>query len=276
MQENHSNFRKWLIYLFPVLVFIGFVGWWLYLRQFDIETTRNMRQLWGATYQILALYGGIVGLFISQKWGGYKSLIGRIILAFSVGLLLQVFGQSYSSYYVYHYVVESPPYPAIGDIGFFGSVIAYIYGVILLARVSGLGSKLKKAHNKFWAFIIPFVLLLSSYLFFLKGYEFDLSNPLLVFLDFGYPLGQAFYVALAILVLFMSRNFLGGLMKKPILFLIFALIVQYFSDTFFLYQAHNGTWYVGNINDFLYCASYFIMGLAIINMGKIFKAIQES
>jgi hypothetical protein len=264
------------IYIFPVVVFGAFALWWLYLQPFDLEVTRNMRQLWGATYQILALYGGLVGLFISRRWGGYKSLIGKIILVFSLGLLLQVFGQSYSSYYVFHYQVESPPYPAIGDIGFFGSVIAYICGIILLAKAAGVKNRLKATHNKFWAFAIPFVILFGSYWYFLRGYEIDPSNFLLTFLDFGYPLGQAFYVSVAVLALVMSRNILGGIMKKPIWFLIFALIFQYLSDTFFLYQAHAGTWYVGNINDFLYCASYFIMGLAIISMGSVFNKIQES
>jgi hypothetical protein len=265
-----------LIYLFPVVVVAIFTGIWVYMQTLDTESTRDMRQLWGATYQILALYGGIVGLFISKKWGGYKSLIGKTILAFSVGLLLQVFGQSYSSYYVFHYVAESPPYPAIGDIGFFGSVIAYIYGVILLARASGVGNKIKKTHNKVWAFVIPFLILLGSYWFFLRGYEFDSTNLLLDFLDFGYPLGQGFYVSMAVLALFLSRDVLGGLMRKPILFLIFALVFQYASDFFFLYQAHAGTWYVGNINDYLYCVSYFIMGLAIINMGNVLNKIRET
>ncbi len=272
---NETKSKSHLL-LFPVIVFIGFALWWFYLQAFDIELTRDMRQLWGATYQILALYGGIAGLYISKRWGGWGSLIGKIVIAFSIGLLLQVFGQSYSSWYVYHYAVESPPYPAIGDIGFFGSVLVYIYGVLLLAKASGVINKVKSVHNKIWAFVIPFLILLGAYLFFLRGYPFDPSNFLLSFLDFGYPLGQAFYVSVAVLSLVMSRNLLGGLMRKPIFFLIFALIFQYASDVSFLQHAHAGTWYVGNINDFLYCASYFIMSLAIINMGSVFNKIKES
>jgi len=272
--KNGSQKSK-ALYVFPVLVFAFFLAWWLYLRQFDVDSTRDMRQLWGALYQVLALYGGIVGLFISKKWGGWRSLMGRAVLAFSVGLLLQVFGQSYSSYYVYHYVVESPPYPAIGDIGFFGSVIAYIYGVILLARLSGTGNRMKQLGNKVIAIIIPLAAMGVSYFYFLRGYEFDPAAKLMTFLDFGYPLGQALYVSIAVVALLMSAKILGGIMKRPLLFLIFALLFQYFSDTFFLYQAHMGTWYVGNINDFLYCTSYFIMGLAIINIGSAFNRIRE-
>lgn len=271
-----QKFKSKSIYFVPVIIFVLFSIWWLYLRFHDVDSTRNGRQLWGATYQVLALYGGIIGIIISNKWGGYKSLFGRAIMFFSLGLFLQCFGQTYSSYYVFHNVVESPSYPGIGDIGFFGSVLAYIYGVILLARVSGTGVSLKKIHNKAWALLLPIMILWGSYFFFLRGYEFDWSDKLKTFLDFGYPFGQALYVSIAILCLILSRNILGGIMKKPIIFLIFALLFQYFADFFFLYEANAGVWYVGNINDYLYAASYFIMCLSLIQIGSAFTKIQNS
>src|ERR1035437_597324 len=274
MEKSLLNTKR--SYLVQILLYLSFTVWWLYIRHLDLESTRNARQIWGATYQLLALYGGIVGLIISQKWGGYKSLLGKIILVFSLGLLLQVFGQTYSSYYVFHYVVESPPYPAIGDIGFFGSVLMYIYGVFLLSKVSGVGVSLRKLHNKIFAFLIPCIILCSSYFFFLQGYAFDWSNPIKVILDFGYPFGQAFYVSIAILSLSMSWHVLGGVMKKSILILIFALLFQYFSDSMFLYQSNQGNWFVGNINDFLYATSYFIMAISLINFGETFKRIKNS
>lgn len=273
---KYQSIKSKLIFWIPVIIFVFFTVWWFYLRSFSVSSTYSARQLWGATYQILALYGGIVGLFVSKKWGGYKSLMGKIILVFSIGLLLQVFGQSFSSWYVYYYKVESPAYPSLGDIGFFGSVLAYIYGIILLARASGATKSLEKIWNKAWAIVIIFIVLILSYFFFLKGYQFDWSQPIKVFLDFGYPFGQAFYVSIAILVLLMSRNLLGGVMKKPITFLIFALIFQYASDFFFLYQSNLNNWYVGNINDYMYAASYLIMSLSLIQFGAIFEKIKNS
>jgi hypothetical protein len=122
--------------------------------------------------------------------------------------------------------------------------------------------------------MIPLLLLLFSYSFFLINYEYDFGNKLKIFLDFGYPLGQAFYVSLAILTFLLSKKFLGGMMKGPILFLLIALIVQYFSDFNFLYQASQETWYVGGIGDFLYMLSYFVMALSLIHIGNVFKTIQ--
>lgn len=271
--------KERILYIFPVLVFLVFSVTWIYIQQFEIEASRDLRQLWGHSYWILPVFGGIVGLFISRKWGGHKSLLGKTILVLSVGLLLQSFGQIYSSYYVFFNNVESPPYPAIGDIGFFGSVLVYIYGVTLLSKLSGFNFSIRKIHNKIWAFIIPVSMLLLSYFLFLKGYEFDWSSwssKIRVLLDFGYPLGQALYVSIAILSLLVSRNFLGGMLKRPISYLIFALIVQSLSDFVFIYQATTETWYVGGFNDYMYLTSYFLMTLSLIHMGSVFKKIKES
>lgn len=264
------------IYIFPIVVFVVLSIFWIYIQQFDVESTRDLRQLWGHSYWILALYGGITGVVISRKWGGYKSLLGKTILVLSIGLFFQSFGQVWSSYYVFFYDVESPSYPGIGDVGFFGSTLLYIYAVILLAKLSGAKISLKLKRNMVWVGLIPLIMLMVSYFFFLQGYEFDWSDKIRIFLDFGYPLGDAIYVSIAMLALFLSRNVLGGIMKKPILFLIFALIFQYFSNFVFLYQAIAETWYVGNINDYMYLISYFLMTLALINIGSVFKKIKSS
>ncbi len=108
------------------------------------------------------------------------------------------------------------------------------------------------------------MLLAYSYWVFLKGYEFDWSAPLKIFLEFGYPLGQAIYVSLAILTLFLTRGVLGGVMKNRVLFVLFALLMQYLADYTFLYQASQETWAAGGINDYMYLASYFIMALALL------------
>ncbi len=118
------------------------------------------------------------------------------------------------------------------------------------------------------------VLLVLSYFIFLQGYQFDFSNKIKIFLDFGYPLGQAFYVSIAILILIMSRKFLGGLMKLPIILFLFALIVQYASDFNFLYSANNNTWHVGGIGDFLYMFSYLCMTMSIVFVIQTFKHIE--
>jgi hypothetical protein len=263
-------------YVTALVLFLGFSAWFFYIHTFDLDTTEKARQLWGALYQVVALFGAVVGLFLSRNWGGYKSLLGRTILFLSLSLLFQSFGQSVSSYYNYFAHIDIP-YPSLGDLGFFGSTIFYILGVSSLAKASGFRFSFKSAKGKLIAVLIPLIMLFVSFWFFLKGYEFDWTNPLRVILDLGYPLGDALYVSIAILTFILSRDFLGGIMRKPILFLVFALVAQYVADFTFLYQASRGTWVVGTADDYLYFTSYFLMTVGLIYIGSsIFNKIKES
>lgn len=254
-------------------LFGALVAWWVTLQMSG--ATSEALQLWAAAYQVVAFFGACVGFVIAYNWGGHSSVVGRAILAFSTGLLLQCFGQTSYSFYIY-YLNQPVPYPSVGDIGYFGSVFAYLYGAIALARAAGVQVTLKSYRGQLLAVLLPLLMLVTSYFFFLRGYAFDDSAWMKTFLDFGYPFGQALYVSVALLAYFLSRNVLGGMMRTPILVFIGALVLQYFSDFTFLYQASQGTWSAGGINDALYLTSYFAMTLAILYIGHVFVRIQKS
>jgi len=254
----------------------AFLGvWWavLYFRFQSQLLSQNL--IWAASYQSLAIFGAIVGLYISKKWGGFNSVIGRAILFFALGLIAQVFGQTIFSYYNLILKVEIP-YPSLADVGYFGSIPLYIYGVILLGRSSGVKVSLKSFGNKIQAVLIPAVILCASYWAFLSGYEFDWTDPLRIFLDFGYPLGQAVYVSLALLVFLLSHGVLGGMMKPKIFGILIALFIQYVADYNFLYQAMHQTWTNGGYGDFIYLGAYFAMTLGLISLGSVWNKIKES
>lgn len=264
------------IAIFSFLVMIVLTAWWIFLSPLNpTDESENARNLWGGIYQIMAYIGGISGLFMAMRWGGIKSLLGRSIMAFSIGLLCQGFGQSVYTYYLFQLHIAAP-YPSLGDIGYFGTIPFYIYGAVLLTKISGVQLSLNSYKQKIQAFIIPVIMLLLGYFLFLQHYVFDFSAPVKTLLDFGYPLGQAIYVSLAILALTFSRKILGGVMRKPISFLLIALIFQFLSDYIFLYQFNAGNWYVGGINDFMYLCSYFLMTLSLIYFGITFEKIKNS
>jgi hypothetical protein len=258
-----------------LVLFVIFAIWWTIV--FGIFDTHLVQHnlYWAAAYQIVALWGGLFGLYISRLWGGYKSLMGRSIIFFSLGLLLQCLGQSAFSYYTTILGVEVP-YPSMADIGYFGSIPFYGLGIAWIAKVSGVAICLRSLVGKTQAFVVPAVMLILSYAFFLWGYKFDLSQPLKIVLDFGYPLGEAIYVSIAILALLLSRNILGGIMKGPIIFLMMALIAQYCADFNFLYQAANDTWINGGYGDFMYLVAYFLMTTALLYLGDMFSKISET
>jgi hypothetical protein len=262
------------LFKFTFILFVLMVLWWstIYIRGLT-EGIEN--DSFTIVLPVFSLIGSIVGWGYAKKWGGLKSLLGRSISMFTYGLLAQFLGYLLYTYYIYILGVEVP-YPSIGDALFFGSVLFYMYGAYILAKVAGISFSFTNVRNKVLAVLIPVAILLLSYVLFLNGYEPDWSNLVVVFLDFGYPIGQAIYVSIAIFALLASKDILGGMMKRPILLLIFALIVQYIADFSFSYQVSRGTWYVGGTNDFLYMLAGFLMTLALFSIGNMFYKVQES
>lgn len=274
-QERSSLLRMPTAYVSFALLLV-FTIWWIVLNPFKTESPYpESRVLWSVTYQIIALWGGINGLFIAKKWGGIKSVIGRSILAFSIGLLCQSFGQFVYSYYLLRLHIDAP-YPSLGDVGYFGTIPFYIYGVILLAKASGAKLSLHSYGKQFQAIIIPLIMLVTSYYFFLRGYEFDWSNPVAVFLDFGYPFGGAIYISLTILTYILSRKLLGGIMRGPILLILAALVFEYAGDFSFPYTVSNETYFAGNYVDFLYVLAYSLMSISLIRLGAALKQSLEN
>ncbi len=261
MIQKLKNDKKILI---AILMFVFFSLWWG-LVQLPVSNQHLLNQLWGGLYGIEALVGAIWGLRIYRDWGGSKSLMGKAIMLFALGLFAQEFGQLSYNYYIFYRQIEIP-YPSLGDIGFFSSIPFYLFGALYLAKASGVKVSLQSFKSKIQAAIIPLALLSYSYFIFLHGYEFDWSKPLTIFLDFGYPLGQALYVSVALLAVLLVRGVLGGIMKYRVFFIFFALLFQYLCDFMFLYQANNKTWVAGGINDFMYLVSYLIMTLALLQL----------
>lgn len=270
---KNSKALQFLCFLFTFFLIWRVV---LFLYPNQISDEFNMWSfVWGASYQSIAFFGAVTGFMVSRHWGGWNSTVGRAILAFSFGLFFQSVGQTIASYYVF--TIGDIPYPGLDDIGFFGSVISYIYGVFLLAKLAGVKFlSFNSMSEKLKALLIPITLLIFTYLVFLQGYEFDWTNKIRIFLDFSYPLGQAFYIAVAIAVYFLSTKGLGGIMRKPIVFIIISLIIQYIADFTFLYQATNGLYIPEGVNDFMYFISYFFMALSLTQLGVVFHKIRES
>ncbi len=254
-----------------IVLFIFLTIWWLIL-QFPQTHSDILNSWFGASYGILALLGAICGFVIAHKWGGIKSVFGKALTMFAFGLLLQEFGQL--AYFYYFFILHIPvPYPSIGDIGYFGSIPFYAYGTLLLAKTAGV--KLNDFRHKLFALFLPMVMLIGAYYLFLQGHEIDWTNPLQVFLDFGYPFGQAIYISFAIATYFLSRGVLGGIMKRKVLWILFALLAQFIADYTFLYQTSRGTWTAGQINDYMYLFAYFIMALSLIQMGMVYDQLKH-
>lgn len=260
------KFYRFALVLLTAL-FVGLSVWWVLLHLTDtIET--NAGNIYGALYGSVALVGGVYGLIAARSWGFFKSHFGKAVIFLALGLLFQEFGQLAFSYAFSIKHVELP-YPSIADAGYFGSIFMYILGAFYLMRGLGIGNLLKKSPAKLaFGISVPLVVLGVCYSLFLRGYDATGMGSLTVFLDFGYPLGQAFYVSLALVTLLSLGKMLGGVMKAPVLLLLLAFVLQYAADFNFLYQSHQGTWTLLGYGDYLYLLSYFAMGASLVSLNR--------
>lgn len=272
-KETRTLFKDWSARTAVVLMFL-LTSWWLVLHLFFPDAT-FAKMIWGASYQLMSLIGGLWGLKIAFDWGGEKSVVGRLLVAFGVGLLLQTFGQSVFSVYNLFLQYEIP-YPSLADVGFFGSIVFYIYGAVMLAGASGVRFSFATLKSRPCALAIPVIMILLPYLLFLRGYDFQDAGIIQSLLDFGYPIGQAIYVSIALLTYLLTLKTLGGVMKHRVLFILLALAVQYLADFNFLYQASAGNWGVSGYGDLIYLVAYFLMALGIIQMQTRFVMASES
>lgn len=253
--------------LVTVAAFVILSLWWLVI-YLGGTTDAWINHAFGFTYGGFSVWGGLIGLLTARKWGGFSSLIGKSIIFLSLGLLMQAFGQ-YSFWFYNVFLHTDVPYPGIPDIGFFGSIPLYIYGAYLLFKSSGSRFALTSLTNKSQAVVIPLLMLSAGYYLFLRDYEVDFSAPLNVILDFGYPLGQAIYISIAILTFNLSRKILGGVMKLPILVLLIAFIAQFIAEYSFVYFQES--FFPASFIDYLYLTAYFLMSFGLI----YFKAVAD-
>jgi hypothetical protein len=245
-----------------ILLYALLTVWWIIIWLGGTKTAQ-INNDFGFVYGGFSLWGAWWGFRTSQLWGGRKSLMGRAILSLAIGLLLQGFGQ-YSFWFINVFLQINIPYPGVPDIGYFGTIPFYIYAALMLVKASGASISLKLLKNQIHAIIIPVILLIISYALILRNYTFDMASPLTGLLDFGYPLGQLTYTAIALVTYSVSRKILGGLMRRPIIILIAAFFIQFIADYSFIY--FKDSFYPASFIDFIYLTAYFVMTLGMISL----------
>lgn len=254
------------------IIFLGYLAWWASFQH--VVNNQGLSVQWfGGTYGLVALIGAVIGFRTAHKWGGFKTVLGRALTLFSLGLLAQEAGQLIYTYYIYDSKIQIP-YPSWGDAAYFGSVLLYIAAAASLAKIAGIKFSLRSDKYKAVAFVVPIVLLAVSFWVFLYHHEYNTSQPLTVFLDFGYPMGQAVYIALALTAFILSRKVLGGVMRSAITLTILALTIQYISDFVFVYQSSRGTYLAGKMADLLYLIAYFAMTTTIIRFSTTYANLK--
>jgi hypothetical protein len=255
------NLLKSKITYLLLFTYALFVFWWgfLYLKG---QQEGKLNLSYGLAYALVAVAGGINGLLVAKKWGGFKSEVGRGLSFFSIGLLSLAFGQLVFSYYNFVSNVEVP-FPSLADVGYTSIIVFYILGGLALAKAAGSKFRLKTLTGKLFVLFIPLVMLSLSYFVLLRDVDVEGLGQLAKLLSFGTPLAQAVYISIALATYQLSRKLLGGVMRKRIMFLIVALVAEYVAEFTFFYQANRGTYYNGGIDDLLFATAIIVMILGI-------------
>jgi len=264
-----SLLRERLAQVTIALFFVLSIWWVIILLSGTTDAPQN--NIFGFIYGGFSLWGGVLGFYVAQKWGGFKSVMGKAILFLTLGLLFQAFGQ-YTFWYINYFLKIKVPYPGIPDIGYFGTIPCYIIAAILLAKVSGVKVSMQSYSHKIQAIIIPLIILGIGYSLFLRDYNFHEVSPLQIFLDYGYPLGQAMYISIGILTFSLSRGILGGIMRSRIILVIFAFFLQFLADYIFVYY-HN-LYFPASFIDYFYLLAYVAMSLSLIELKTAIKMIK--
>ncbi len=255
------------------VAFLGAIIWWISFQPVLAKQGISV-QWYSATYGIMALIGAIIGLSVARKWGGFKTVLGKALMFFSIGLLAQEAGQLILAYYIYVSKIQIP-YPSWGDVAYFTSMLSYLCGAIFLIKAVGIRFSLRNNKYKVVALMVPVILFAVSFAILLYRHEYDWHHPLTVFLDLGYPLGDATYISLGIIAFLLSRKMLGGVMRGAIVVLIIALSIQYIADFSFIYQNSRETYLSGGWVDLVYLISYFAMTTTMVAFYTVYRGLKK-
>lgn len=210
-----------------------------------------------------------MGFNSAQKWGLFKSSMGRAMFFLSMGLITWGYGEMIWSYYNF-FLNQAIPYPSWADASFILSWPLWSVGVLYLGKATGIKYGLRNKAGQSLLIIIPIFAMLASYYLLVvvaRGNSFQLEGGMLkIFFDLAYPIWDVVILTLAFLVYGLSFKYLGGQFKVPVLITLVGFVVNYLADFAFSYTTTVGSFSNGNWVDLLFATSVFILSLGITNL----------
>lgn len=248
------------------------VVFWLIL--FMTNTTEGFyNYLYSFLFGLTPLVGGVVAIFSSKMWGGFKTAIGRAVFFIGLGIFLWGIGEMIWSYYNF-FLSEPAPYPSYADYGFAPSIFFYGLGAIYLSRVTGARFGLRNKSAKFFVLIAPFIILAVSYYILVVIARGGVLIPegesaLKALLDVVYPLGDFLALAIAVIISGLSFRYMGGKHTYDIVAILAGLGVMFIADSVFSYTTTVGTYYNGNWGDLLLTLGTFLLSYGVLGFYKV-------
>jgi hypothetical protein len=202
----------------------------------------------------------LLGFVVVRRWG-FKGKFGVIRFGLFLAVFLWFLGES--AWGVYEIVLHANvPYPSVADVFYLGGYIPALLGLVqflwffretftprklALAALSGLAI----------AFVSGAILLYP-----LMNESADTLTKLF---DVGYPLLDAFLVALAVMV---TITFERGRFANDWLWIALGMILNAVADMAFSYGTLAGWYYSGHPIELLYVWSYLCLGLGFAHQTR--------
>lgn len=221
------------------------------------------------SYSFIPIIGGVVGFNNAEKWGFFKSSMGKALLFLSLGLIAWGYGELIWSYYNF-FLKDAIPYPSLADVCYILSYPLWALGVWYLGPATGVKFGLKNKSGKILLGLIPLIMIIFSYYFLIivarHGVLPQGGGVLKAFFDLAYPVGDVVITTLSLLIYGLSFRYLGGLFKVPIILLLTGIVVNYLADSAFSYTTTINTFYNGSWVDLLFITSLFLMSFSVSNL----------
>ncbi|HEV8052888.1 MAG TPA: hypothetical protein VGP47_10370 [Parachlamydiaceae bacterium] len=247
--------------------FIVIVGLWISL--FVTKTTDGFyNYLYSFLFGIIPLLGGLVAMYQSRIWGGFKSTVGKAVFFIGLGIFCWGVGEMIWSYY--NFIINVPaPYPSLADIGFAPSIFFYGLGSVYLAHATGAKFGLRNKFAKIFLVIAPIFIWIFAYYILVTVARNGVLVPegettLKFVLDIVYPFGGFVSLTLAVIISGLSFRYLGGRFKFDVISILIGLAVMFVADSVFSYTTTVGTYYNGNFGDLLLASGQFFLTYGVL------------
>ncbi|HKB88021.1 MAG TPA: hypothetical protein VKC53_00020 [Patescibacteria group bacterium] len=237
-----------------VLLFDGF----LYTNPDKITT---LNYLFNLAYGII-FFLGMYAAFIRSKRFTDKPNLQKSMVFFGLGMFFYGLGLVIWTYYNLVLKIEIP-YPSFADIAFliyYPGVFAGIY--FLIKSFGGVLTK-KLVIEGSLIFLVFFMIIY----FFLNqtslGPDVSLGAR---YLNIGYTFFDSILIAMSITIL---RTEIGISSHPNILYFVFGFIILAVADTIFSYRSAVGSYWNGDMSDFLFAVSGFLTSWGILTIPNV-------
>ena len=224
--------------------------------------------LYSFLINIIPFVGGIFIMAGARQWKGEGGLIHRGLFFIGLGLIFWASGGFIWSYF--NVFLHTPaPYPSIADFGYAPSVFFYSLGAIYLSRGAGADLGVRKKYAKLLIVVVPLCMIFFSYYTLIhiarQGVFPTPHDPIIKsILDFAYPFGDFFSLTSSIILSGLYFEFLVQKYKYGIVSVLLGVFIMFASDFTFSFTTIRGTYFNGNLADFLFSIGMFLLAFGAL------------